>query len=343
MAIYWFLIVSSALGVMAINGKYMVDRKRFVASIKEHASQKNQEILIKNLRKTGVPKKSLYLYLVAPVITVGLGLVVSTESPTAIDHFFFGIIAILLIGHLVVAITSVVHLFKVITTSTSMRGLRLSDFVAHNELFFIYDISGMMLWNGDSHSVLSPDELIPFIHSKKQINELIDAQKKIEAITRTQTELSTEDQIKRNEQVLQEFQKTIKPFGAFLMDFKNAICEKHHLKLEQMKMVDGRVDDIHCEIEMTLMKINQNNKFKPSQEDNGLELSKALQELKRVTQAKQVSENVKSQASDLIDLILEKEVREKSNHEKEMLELDALSVIEASKLFYGIQDDHQGR
>jgi hypothetical protein len=196
-------------------------------------------------------------------------------------------------------------------------------------------------------NILSPDEMIPFIQNKTKIKEYIDIQKHMKAVTDGKEDLLTDEQIQRNEMVFQEFMKIIEPLQVHLQEFENATSKEHHIKLQKEKLnkqeIHEQFDSVHREIEKKLMEMNQEVRFEPTAEEREVRLPKAIQELKRVTQAKQVSVDIKSQASDLIDLIIEKEVREKSNHEKEMLELDALSVIEASKLFYGIQDNHQGR
>jgi hypothetical protein len=193
-------------------------------------------------------------------------------------------------------------------------------------------------------TVLAPEELIPFFLNKRKINVFIDMQTNMNAVQKGKTQYLTKEQTQRNEQVLQEFKKTIKSLDVLLEDFEHATSEDYRPKTEEEKQdimetvsVNGRFDTVHRDIETTLMQMNQDVTFNKGRITKDVPLP--IQELKRVAQSDQVSTEIKTQANELLDRIKEKESEEKSVQEKEHMERDALAVIEASKQYFGIRDD----
>ena len=348
---YGLFLIFVVVIVTAIHGEVASRQKRIMNLINELSLGENRELLMKNLTELEITDKKQYLYLLITPFTIGLILWYPFVSQDA-GLILTCVLIVLIAMHIFFAIIAILILYNENYGKPSKMGLEIADFVTDEELFLLFTAkNGDMTGEWDTEimeaNILSPDELIPFIQNKTKIKEYIDIQNHMKAVTDGKEDLLTDEQIQRNKLVFQEFIKIIEPLQVHLQEFENATSTEHHIKLQKEKLnkqeIHEQFDSVHREIEKKLMEMNQEVRFEPTSEEREVRLPKAIQELKRVTQAKQVSVDIKSQASDLIDLIIEKEVREKSNHEKEMLELDALSVIEASKLFYGIQDDHQGR
>lgn len=344
---YLFSIGISVLFVISINGETVLRKMRLSTRIKKQVSKNNRTIIVENLREIGKPEKSVYLFLLAPLFTAGLIFALPFIA-TFGEDFEFGVYVIVSMFtslYLLGALLAFIHLFELITGKK--KDFTLSDFVTDDEFNFLIGNSDKMTTldsNVLKRTVLAPEELIPFFLNKRKINVFIDMQTNMNTVQKGKTQYLTKEQTQRNEQVLQEFKKTIKSLDVLLEDFEHATSEDYRPKTVEEKQdiletvgVNGRFDTVHRDIENTLMQMNQDVTFKKGRKVKDVPLP--IQELNRVAQSDQVSTEIKTQANELLDRIKEKESEEKSAQEKEHMERDALAVIEASKQYFGIRDD----
>lgn len=347
---FGFVIITAILMIVVTVMDVRLNNKRLKKEVEKRASEENKEFLLSHLflqKQAGV---RAYLPLLGTVLSVGLILSIPFIESPGLKTLYGGLFLMSWIFHITVIFVSLAFFisraFKFYWFD-ERTSLMVSDFMTKEQV----DLLFVKLKTDEKHNVLIlyseevhlPDLMVKFLQRKVEINEYIELHK-MDGYTSNNRDHMTEEQRARRRVILTEYYKSLETLKPVVTDILNAtsrdfyVCVVEDLINRQVNKqeIQQEIEDVQIDFEQRLMKLNQDVGFRERHQNANAQIPEAIRELQRVAQSEQVSVEKKVEATELIQLIIEKSAIEKSEHEKEMVEMDAESVIKASKLFYGI-------
>lgn len=362
----WWLaaavVLVAILYVLMINFVPLMERHNIRSVIKKTAKEENKAFLIQNASYHHFAKKHWYFWLLTSVFLVVVMLKFEhVYMPVeGYEETFWSIVmsilfAIFFLMHAIVG--AVATLFLICVWGDEKRSpLEVRDFLSTQEISIMRLVNtqmrersglpgfdeedyrtegGMAYWR-----VHSPDELMAVMKDREKLLEYHEIQMKLYRMENVDKELLTPEQVKRNEEFEQTFHDSLVVLEPHLEQIKLA-TDKAHFQSEQKKKLDKNqirqdFDGKQAEAERALMALNQAIQFEEKQEHPPV--SEAIRELRRVADSELVSPELKKQASSLIDRIEEKQLEMRNQQETELVDGEALTIIRANELFYGLAE-----
>ena len=356
------LVLCDILFAVAINRNTYLTRKHLKKLIEVQATEANQKILLAHIAFADYPLRKWGKWLLITPLTVCLlvflALMGETQSgAVAVIGLPF---VMLVMTHFIIGLMSI---FSIVFSFLERRrnSLQLRDFMNRNEVELLIEVNkGVAEERGGdgvlfvekfhdrferdvlSWKVLLPDELVGFLIQKESLVPYIELQKKMKKMQEIDKSLLTLEQFNGNARLEADFKERLKTLLPLLEIIEKATSPNYQQEVDKNKLDKGLIQRAYsqqqAEVERELNALANGLTGCENPESNHFTLPEAIRDLQRITQSEQVSKQLKTEASGLIQKIIEQSTIEKQAHEKEMADMDALAVIKSSKLHYAIAE-----
>lgn len=355
------VIVIAILYVFMINFVPLMERRNIRSVINKTASEGNKAFLIRNASYHHFAKKRWYAFLLTSVYLVVVTLefeelYLPTEGvEVPVWSIFLSILfGIFFLMNAIVGATATI--FLICAWGDEKRSsLEVRDFLTTQEISIMrlvntemrkrkglpafdeedYQTKDMAYWR-----VHSPDVLADFLGDRERVLEYHDIQMKLYRMENVDKELLTPEQVQRNKSFEQTFHESLVALESHL-ELIQLATDEAYFQSEQKKKLDKNqirrdFDSKQTEAERALMELNQAIQFEAKQEHPPV--SEAIRELRRVSESELVSPELKKQASALIERIEEKQLEMHNQQETELVDGEALTIIRANEMFFGLTE-----
>ena len=354
------LVLIAVLYVLMLNMIPLMERINIRKVVKRTAKEENQEFLIENASYHNFAQKPWYWGLLLTVFSVVILLKYEEVYMEGQEETFFTIaVALIFFFSLLVhaAVGFIGLLWVVCSWGDEKRStLHVRDFLKPEEV-------SLMKWVRHEYGEKSeldrlieddyrnegsmgywyvhmPDLMVSILKDRARLQKFVVVQRKLYEIENVDKALLTPEQVKRNEHFEQQFKESLEALVPHLKQILLA-TDKEYFKAEQKKKLDKvkirqDFDTKQEEAERALMALNQAVQFEEKQEHPPV--SEAIRELRRVAESELVSPELKKQASSLIDRIEEKQLQMRNQQETELVDGEALTIIRANELFFGLSE-----
>lgn len=330
---------------------------RMKRRLKELASPEHHAFLKEQMRLPKFPSsKEIIPYLIA-----GGALVATFNSENASGEqntFAYSVALALTVGVTFVFVFAIVHLVATIFFPTWYevdKEIRVKNFLSTKQVnFLLKNVDKQKRWlstfgaeeMAHEKEIWNPDKLIPLLKRKDDMDKLIELSEAYETLNRKGSEY-TFDQLERKTKLSALLMKGYLDFSPQLKELMEAY---RHKEREEAFDEDGEDEagktsgenlvpiDKFDKVEQQILSALESFETARPVKTEGRE---PVRELERVVQSDGVSEETRMQANTLLEQIKAMNEKEESERGREMEELDALAVIQANKLFYGVAEETQ--
>lgn len=222
------------------------------------------------------------------------------------------------------------------------------DYLDDKEGFFLFLIAGRPNeYDSDlrSKTVLHPESLVPFLTNRDAIIKYADMRIKITEAYQGKDDMLSPEEKRKQRQLVENLLEKSAGFKTFAQNILDAIDKEAHQYRQKYNVEKSHIQSqfvvIQEKLEAELEALdNPVSVEKPIHFGETAEET-VMKELKRVKESELVSEQLKIEASQLIEQIKDSQTQESLVNEREKQEMNAQTVIRASKIFFGMKEEEK--
>lgn len=188
--------------------------------------------------------------------------------------------------------------------------------------------------------VVNPEKLVSYLLNRDAIRKHADMRDKLIGALEGKEEFLSPKQLQKQKQMMENLKTKMAHCRGFAQDIEDAVSmdKYHESQKEQVdkEAIQRQFEAVQEELAWELDNLDKEMPEVKREEPLDSAERTVVHELKRVAESAMVSSELKQEANELISFIEKRQAEEKVSREKDVQETEALSVIEASKLFYGI-------
>ena len=351
-------------GFIWLSNRYPVamEKRRLAKFIKETASSEHHDFLIANV----LLKNSPYRFMDVLALLALIGFVIIPLTPVegttvgeqlsyyfAIEPQGWGtpIMVVLIFAQMLQLFGVLASCFMIWEAAFKTYGSNQPDELALHHFLTEEQFDLLFVWVDSSkedrylealfiEEVLMPDLLVDVLKRKEEMDAYIELHEEIEDLEDGTSAHLTKEQKNRIEEGKAKLQESLQTFQPNFEQVFNAISEDYYDMSEEAKRDSLSIQEVFNEkqskIEEKMMNLNRNVAFSQQHRQQPAPLPEAVLELRRVAESTSVSSHLKETAIRMAVDIQAKLEAEKNMEKKKMEDMDAIAVIKASELFYGM-------
>lgn len=351
-----FSLSCAVLYIIGINFNRWRQNRHLKRLVKEKASESHKGELLASLFFETPPKKSTYYWLLIPVFTINFTVFAIAESGKQVsdDSIWLNLWAFSIALNVLMIVGSLLWILLIYSVERLKPSLQMQDFITHEESALFKAVEEnlscgvLCLTDADDYyeihywKIADLDEILPIIQNREMLTGYIEILQTSRELEKTETALLTPEQIQRNEEFKRNFHERLEGLVPLLMNIGNATNQsyssKEKSKVLNQQQIQAEFERKQREAERKLSEISHPEQVKPTVDKENTSESEAIRQLRIIANSDMVSAGIKEEAQNLIETIEKMTSEEQQLNEKKMVDMDAMSVIQASKLFYRLND-----
>lgn len=339
-------VVTGLFYAVAVHSEGALNKYRVKSELRKSASAEHRAFLVSNLKFPRKTEKRDYLPLLIPLLgLMSIGVLQTSESTFALVLFSVLLLFTLVMGWYVLylGITKIRSACENKYREWNPDRLRVLNLMTRSEVYFLLGtttdatLKGKDCFELESTEVVAPDKLVPLLQRRSEIQAYMEVRDSVSNAIDNQESYLTPEQRERKEKLERDYRQSIQQFEPLLRNLIDATLSVHSHQVNQEKAtVQEHVEKTLAESERRLRTLNGVCEVREKAETHQASVVEAIRDLNRVVQSERVSVATKKQAGDLIQEIILKKSDEEETASGEWVERDALAILEASRLHFGI-------
>lgn len=314
-------------------------------AIDNHVTKEQAEILKAQL--SSIEKSSFLPGILLPLSGLTIyGLAVWSDSGLLFHHVivastvFHSIMFLLIVGCTIWMLSQLIE-------SRRFALPMLGEYMTDKEAYFIFWLAEKED-DYDSEfrnkTAIFPEHLVPILRNWESVTTFASAYERLRKSLKGKEEYLTVSQRAKQEELLAELREKTKEFIPFYQLLLNAV-DKEALDEKKMAHINEIKEDIPVSLKQMALEISRLDKGALVAEQTLEQTTDGtvLQELKKVVDSTKTTDSQRKEASELVAYIQSMKQKEEEERERESVQMDALAVIQASRLLYGIGEEEVGR
>lgn len=344
------MVITVAVGylfILIMGDKVLADLT--LSAINKHVAKEHQEIIKERLPSSrGRQYHLIPLVLISVLNVVGLMEVAQYGMESHILLFYFTVISTLL--HFLLFLVGVIAL--TVTLTEMRKDFRfflpsLGEYMTDKEALFIFWSAGKEEdYESDflKQTAYLPENLVPMFENWKSLKRFSATHHKLRQAVNGKEKYLSPAQLKRHGEMTAELLEKSQEFASLYEDMLNSIVDEPMDKkmVEEMEDMQEHIPLTQEQMAMEIRELEKGVLVSGKEVDKTTE-EVVLSELRKVVESESVTANMRKEALELVTFIEERMQNEEMEQKKEMAELDASAVIQASRVFYGVSEQEVGR